>query len=247
MPKRHEEVSAMSNPFFKFKQFTVYHDRCAMKVGTDGVLLGAWASVDGCTHLLDVGTGSGLIALMLAQRCRNAFVTAIDPDEDAIKQAEENVKASPFADRITVVGTRFQDYTIKTSRRFDLIVCNPPFFARSLLPPDAGRANARHSVSLSLEELMQGAHRCLSPEGHLALILPAERLVEMTALSAQLGFQLRRLTHVVPSSGKPVRRILAEFSRSPGEPVETELLLEVSRHHYSPAYIELVRDFYLNL
>ena len=237
----------MSNTSFKFKQFSVFHDRCAMKVGTDGVLLGAWASVDGCTHLLDVGTGSGLIALMLAQRNRDAFITAIEIDEDALQQAEENVKGSPFAERITVVGTRFQDFTVKSSKRFDLIVCNPPFFTRSLLPPDAGRANARHSVSLSLEELFQAAHRCLSPEGHLALILPTDRLTEMAALSEHFGFLLRRLTHVIPSPGKPVRRLLAEFSLTPGELVETELLMEVSRHHYSPAYIELVRDFYLNL
>ena len=237
----------MSNPSFEFKQFSVFHDRCAMKVGTDGVLLGAWASVDGCARLLDVGAGSGLIALMLAQRNRDAFITAIEIDEDALQQAEENVKGSPFAERITVVGTRFQDFTVKSSKRFDLIVCNPPFFTRSLLPTDAGRAKARHSVSLSLEELMQGAHQCLSPEGHLALILPPDRLAEMTMLSEHFGFQLRRLTHVVPSPGKPVRRILAEFSLSPGEPEETELLLEVARHHYSSAYIELVHDFYLNL
>lgn len=237
----------MPDPDFRFKQFAVSHDRCAMKVGTDGVLLGAWASVEQCATLLDVGTGSGLIALMLAQRNRNAKVTAIDIDQNACLQARDNVDASPYTKRINVINTSFQQFALHPPRLYDLVVSNPPFFTRSLLPPDAGRADARHSVSLSLEALIRDAHRCLSPVGRLALILPADRLAEMKALSAHAGFMLRRLTGVVPSPGKPVRRLLAELSLSPGELEVTELLLEVSRHHYSPAYIELVRDFYLNL
>ncbi len=237
----------MSNCSFRFKQFTICHDRCAMKVGTDGVLLGAWASMEGCNNLLDVGTGSGLIALMLAQRNRSAVVTAIDIDKEACQQAIENVEASPFSDRVTVEVSSFQKFKVDVAGRYDLIVSNPPFFTKSLLPPDAGRADARHSVSLSLRDLLQGAHQSLLPHGRVALILPADRLTELAALSNHFGFALRRLTHVVPAPGKPVRRILAELSPEMGGLEESELLIEEQRHHYSPAFTNLVRDFYLYL
>ncbi len=218
-----------------------------MKVGTDGVLLGAWASVDHGIHILDVGTGSGLIALMLAQRNMNAEVTAIDIDQNAFLQARDNVNASPYMKRINVINTSFQQFALHPPRLFDLIVSNPPFFSRSLLPPDAGRAHARHSVSLSLDDLLHGADRCLSPEGRLALILPADRLPELLQMSESRSFCLRRLTRVVPAPGKPVRRVLVELSRSEGMLEETQLLIEESRHHYTPEFAALVRDFYLNL
>ena len=237
----------MSNPFFRFKQFTIYHDRCAMKVGTDGVLLGAWVAADNCIHILDVGTGSGLIALMLAQRNMNAEVTAIDIDQNAFLQARDNVNASPYMKRINVINTSFQQFALHPPRLFDLIVSNPPFFSRSLLPPDAGRAHARHSVSLSLDDLLQGAECCLSQDGRLALILPAERLPELQQMSESHSFCLRRLTHVVPSPGKAAGRVLAELSRSEGMLEESQLLIEESRHHYTPQFTALVRDFYLNI
>lgn len=238
----------MSNPYFRFKQFTVYHDRCAMKVGTDGVLLGAWASVEKATTALDVGTGSGLIALMLAQRNSRASVTAIDIDVKALAQAEENIKASPFSERIAVTHSAFQPFAIGCSASYDLIVSNPPFFTRSLLPPDAGRVHARHSVSLSLDELLQGSLRCLSPDGCLALILPAGRLGELVQRSATAGFTLRRLTYVFPVPGAPARRVLAELSLMQGPPVEeTGLVIEEPGHRYSDAFTDLVRDFYLYL
>jgi tRNA1Val (adenine37-N6)-methyltransferase len=237
----------MSNPSFKFKQFTVFHDKCAMKVGTDGVLLGAWASVEGCSQLLDVGTGSGLIALMLAQRKRDAFITAIEIDEDACRQATDNVNASPFSARITVERSSFQQFTTTFRQQYDMVVSNPPFFKKSLLPPDPGKANARHSVSLSLDELLQGVKQSLKPYGRIALILPADRLTELVRLTHDTSLALRRLTHVVPAPGKAVRRILVELSPQTGELMETELLIEVSRHHYSPEFTRLVRDFYLHL
>lgn len=237
----------MSNSSFRFKQFTIFHDRCAMKVGTDGVLLGAWTSVDNCVHILDVGTGSGLIALMMAQRCPGAVVTAIDVDRECCRQAVENVEASPFHDRIAVKVSSFQQFAVSRADLYDLIVSNPPFFSRSLLPPDAGRAHARHSVSLSLDDLLHGADRCLSPDGRLALILPADRLPELLQMSESHSFCLRRLTRVVPAPGKPVRRVLVELSRSKGMLEESQLLIEESRHHYTPEFAALVRDFYLNL
>lgn len=237
----------MADSAFRFKQFTVKHDRCAMKVGTDGVLLGAWASVKGCDNLLDVGTGSGLVAMMLAQRNSSAAITAIDIDEDAFIQAGENFALSPFSNRLNVVHAPFQEFVCKVPEQYDLIVSNPPFFANSILPPDAGRADARHSVSLTLEELIRGAYCGLMREGRLAMIIPFDRLTEVEQLSESAGFVMRRLTRVVPVSGKPAKRVLVELSKGQGILEESELLIEQSRHHYSPEFVRLVRDFYLAL
>ncbi|MDD3077376.1 MAG: methyltransferase, partial [Proteiniphilum sp.] len=157
----------------------MHHDRCAMKVGTDGVLLGAWANAGRGKMILDVGTGTGLIALMMAQRYPGAAIRAIDIDRDAVAQARENVDDSPFADRMTVEQDDFRHYASACAEKFDLIVSNPPWFNRALLPPDAQRKTARHSISLTLTELLLSAANCLSPEGVLALILPYDQQKEL--------------------------------------------------------------------
>ena len=139
----------MPNPYFQFKRFTVYHDRCAMKVGTDGVLLGAWTDVSSSQQILDIGTGTGLIALMLAQRNVTAHITAIDIDEEAIEQAQGNIAASPWKNRIEVMKQDFCQYS--ANRLFDTIVSNPPYFNQSLKGPDSQRNTARHTDSLELQ------------------------------------------------------------------------------------------------
>ena len=144
----------MANPYFKFKQFTIWHDKCAMKVGTDGALLGAWAAPKEARNILDIGTGTGLVALMLAQRCQ-AFIDAIDIDADACLQAEENVARSPFADRIRVHCCALNDFHPSAPSHYDLIVSNPPYFHQALKCPDPKRNRARHTDTLSLEELFQ--------------------------------------------------------------------------------------------
>ncbi len=157
---------------FTFKQFHVDHDLCAMKVGTDGTLLGAWAA-DGedYAHILDVGCGSGLISLIMAQRCSNALVTAIDIDEGAVSQTRINADHSPWAARITTLKVRMQNHT--PAAPYDHIVCNPPFFSHSLKCPDEQRTAARHADSLSLNDLLFHARRMLTPEGLISVIIPA--------------------------------------------------------------------------
>lgn len=153
----------MSQPFFQFKQFTVWHDKCAMKVGTDGVLLGAWTPVESSARILDIGTGTGLVALMLAQRC-SASVIALEIDETAAQQAAENITRSPWGNRIEVVCQDFRLYSNKNnSLKYDTIVSNPPYFTDSLKCPDSQRNTARHNDNLSYEELLKGVSNLLSP------------------------------------------------------------------------------------
>jgi tRNA1Val (adenine37-N6)-methyltransferase len=237
----------MGNDYFRFKQFMVRQERCAMKVGTDGVLLGAWAGVEGCRRVLDVGTGTGLIALMLAQRNPDAAIEAIDMDESAYSQAKENVEASPFAGRIRVVHASFAAYAAEAGAAYDLVVSNPPYFVRSLKNPDAQRRTARHTDSLPLDELLSKGKDLLTSDGRLALILPAGREGELRHEAVAKGLNVTRLTSVVPVPGAGAKRILAELSASRFHSCPREhLLIEESRHRYSPAYVELTKDFYLN-
>lgn len=236
----------MSNPFFRFKQFTVYHDRCAMKVGTDGVLIGAWTDVTCSNEILDVGTGTGLIALMMAQRNPAATITAIDIDHHAVTQARENVGNSPFSDRMTVEQQDFRVCAPKWPARFDLIVSNPPYFKDSLPSPDARRTKARHSVSLTLQELLLSAGICLKPEGVLALILPYDKREELMLSAASHGFFLKRETVVYSMPGSLPKRLLTEWTMlKTKNPLRNSLTIEHARHHYSGEFIDLVRDYYL--
>lgn len=238
----------MSNPYFRFKQFAVYHDKCAMKVGTDGVLLGAWTSVESAADVLDVGTGTGLIALMIAQRNPLAEVIGVDVDASAVEQAKENIGNSPFADRISVELTDFRQFALQGTKRFDLIVSNPPFFSNSLLPPDTERANARHSVTLPLEDLLVSARNCLKSNGRLSLILPYDRHDELKRLSEKQAFFMKRKTIVFPLPDNEPKRIMAELSLRPvGGTAISSLIIEESRHRYTKDFSDLVSDFYLHL
>ena len=228
---------------FRFKQFTVRHDRCAMKVGTDGVLLGAWSDVSHACNALDVGTGTGLVALMIAQRSR-AVITALEIDADAVSQAKENVADSPWRDRVEVIRQDFRTYT--PDGKFDLIVSNPPYFAGSLLCPGEQRAMARHNGSLRYDELLEGVVRLLSGEGRFCVIVPADVSGALQKMAAGLGLYPSRQLIVVTRPGKPPKRTLIEFVFNSGIVCDRkELLLEEKRHQYSPGYIELTREFYL--
>jgi tRNA1Val (adenine37-N6)-methyltransferase len=233
----------MANHYFKFKQFTVWQDRCAMKVGTDGVLLGAWCEVGGRKRILDVGTGTGLISLMLAQRSQ-ALITAIDVDEKAVSQARENVNRSPW-DRIEVIQADFKQFC--PENRYDMIVSNPPYFVRSLKSPDGQRTLARHADELNYTDLFAGVDRLLTPNGLFSLIIPAESLPEIISLSQQFNLSLLRRLNVITKPAAAPKRILITFSREePTDiPAATNLLIEHARHQYSEAYIQLTQDFYL--
>jgi tRNA1Val (adenine37-N6)-methyltransferase len=239
----------MANDYFRFKQFTVWQDKCAMKVGTDGTTLGAWATVDACRNILDVGTGTGLIALMLAQRNREAEIDALDIDKDACTQAKANAEASPFAGRIRIIHASFALYASDTNRKYDLIISNPPYFVRSLKNPDFQRSIARHTGSLTLEELLSKGRALIRPEGRLALILPAAREGELRSVAHLNGLNITRQTSLIPLPGAQTKRVLTELSvntRPAASCIRDTLLIEEARHQYAPAYRELTKDFYLN-
>ena len=251
----------MASACFRFKQFTVWHDRCAMKVGTDGVLLGAWCPVDSRASsskssksfkgfkVLDVGTGSGLIALMLAQRIQGAQITAIDIDAGAVEQAKYNFGISPWADRLECHQTALQE--VEGEGIYDLIVSNPPYFQDSLKNPDSQRAMARHTDTLSYEELLKHGARLLTKEGILALVLPIEAEQQIITLAQSLGLYPTHITHVYPKPGKAAKRLLIALQAYPlplpegkGEK-RGELTLESETAPRSEAYIELTKEFYL--
>lgn len=230
-------------PMFQFKQFTIRQDRTPMKVGTDGVLLGAWAELEYAENILDIGTGTGLIALMSAQRNSSARINAIEIEPDACQQARENVSASRWADRIEVIQSALQDF--KPEKAYDSIVCNPPFFINSTLTPDNGRTLARHCDSLPHTDLIIHVVRLLAPGGTFSVILPVCEAKELITYAQLHQLYPHHITRVHPTPTKPPKRYLIQFSTDQSNTIEDDLVIELSRHQYSKEYIELTRDFYL--
>ena len=245
----------MGSPNFRFKQFTVWHDRCAMKVGTDGVLLGAWcplaiATSEGEYKVLDIGTGSGLIALMLAQRATSIddtpiVIDTIDIDADAAEQAQYNFEQSPWSKLLRIYQSSLQEW--QSEKEYDLIVSNPPYFQGSLKNPDAQRATARHTDSLSYSELIAHSERLLRRNGILALVLPIEAEEEILSLAAAAGLSPIAITYVHTKPGKPVKRILMALTKgdADGEVDGNHFYIESADSPRSEEYKKLTEEFYL--
>lgn len=237
----------MSNPYFGFKNFTVYHDKCAMKVGTDGVLLGAWVKLRKAKKVLDVGTGTGLIALMLSQRSSGlASVDAIDIDESAVFQALDNIVRASFLN-IKAIHISLQEYDKGCDEKYDMIVSNPPYFLSSLHSPDGQRTLARHTNSLPMVEFMTISARLLSPDGYLSLVFPYSEKDLLIKLAENVGLFVSRITNVYPMRHLNAKRVLLEFSKVKQEAEITDLIIEKERHVYTNDFVELVKDFYLKL
>jgi tRNA1Val (adenine37-N6)-methyltransferase len=236
-----------SGTHFHFKKFSIAHDRCIHKVGTDGVLLGAWVDITGCKNILDIGTGSGVIALMLAQRTdENVKIDAIEIEKQDADQAIENVNASSWRDRITIHNMAVQNFS--PPDQYDLIVSNPPYFVKSYLPPNERRTQARHTSSLSFEELLSCAMRLLKNNGRLAIILPDQEGLQFISLAAQLSLYCNRKSAFRTRRHKPVERWLLEFSSSKTRTTESEILLyEDQSDQWSADYKALTKDFYLKI
>ena len=230
---------------FKFKQFQVEHSRAAMKVGTDAVLLGAWCGVDGVRTALDVGTGCGVIALMVAQRAPKARITAIDIDPEAVAEADENFAASPWGDRLSARQADFKQFA--TGERYDLIVSNPPYFMNGVLPSGDSRAMARHTTELSYHQLLQSAKPLLASGGRLAMVTPADCESQVTEDCAWCGYSPLRVTEVLAVAGDAApKRLLWELVPGQCEQQQrTRLAIEHSPLHYTQQYRDLCRDFYL--
>ena len=234
------------NNYFQFKQFRIVQERSAMKVGMDGVLLGAWADVSTARRILDVGTGTGLVALMMAQKKSNVQVDAIEIDAEAYREAAFNVQQSAWANRIQVQSISFQDFLETTSGNYDLIVSNPPFFTNGVKAPDENRSQARHADALPLDILIKGAAGLLREKGRMVLVLPIETFQEIEKLAASNGLFVSKLCRVKPNPVKPDFRLLVEMTNKPSSLQEENLMIEFEKHHnYTPEYKSLTKDFYL--
>ncbi len=233
----------MSNIYFEFKQFTVWQDKCGMKVGTDGVLLGAWVNITTAKNILDVGAGTGLITLMLAQRQRQAIITAVEIDELTASQAEENVNHSPWKDQIKVVQSDFRFYD--SIYKYDLIVSNPPYFINALKCPDEQRNTARHAGELNYELLFRRSAELLKEEGNLAIIIPTEAEKIVINIAWKYRLYPQHFLKVFTKAGKSCRRVLISFGFQDRKYSEEELCIQLDTNEFSSEYKSLVKDFYL--
>ena len=238
----------MAGGNFTFQQFTIHQERCAMKVGTDGVLLGAWAQ--GGRRILDIGTGTGLIALMMAQRYPEAQVTAIDIDGQACCQARDNVADSPFARRVQVVHSTLQQFASGEDAcgagAYDSIVSNPPYFVDSLKNPDSRRAMARHTDTLPVAQLMSGARTLLAPGGTFSIIVPTDGAGRFVAEASLNGLLLARRCDVCTTPRKAPRRTLLAFANGPHSALDTQrVVLQELDGTRSAWYAGLTEGFYL--
>ncbi len=234
---------------FQFKQFVVEQDRCAMKIGTDGVLLGAWTSLE--THpesILDIGSGTGVIALQLAQRSVAETIDAIELDPDAYEQCSENFEASPWNDRLFCYHASVQEFAAEMDLKYDLIVSNPPFYTDEYKTNDPARDQARFTDTLPFEHLFLCAIQLLSLNGTFSVIVPKKEHENVVRIAAQHGLHPRRICEVRGTPNSEVKRILMEFGREKyRSPVSEQLTIENGRHNYTQSYIQLVKDFYLKM
>lgn len=237
----------MSNSSFAFKQFVIQQDRCAMKVGTDAVLLGAWVLPSDSKTILDIGTGTGIISLMLAQKSK-ASITAIDIDKEAVEQASINFKASKFSDQLSAVNLSLQEFVRSTGEKFDLIVTNPPYFVGSLKSSDTNRSTARHTDQLPFNELIDGVKSLLNPKGKFCLILPKNEAIKFREMAEQKGFQLSKLLRVRTRLDKDEeKRQIMQFEYHPSGFSESTLVIEKDeRMSYTEEYKKLTKDYYIN-
>lgn len=239
---------SMSGKPFHFKEFSIQQDQCAMKVGTDGVLLGAWVKVaDDTESILDIGTGTGLIALQMAQRTGAETIDAIEIENKAFEQAVENFENNSWADRLYCYHTSLQEFAEEIEEPYDLIVSNPPYFNDTFKELDKERALARHTNKLSYKELLSATNQLLSPQGSCAFIIPFKEESDFLSLASSEKLFPVRITRVRGHEQSGIKRSLLQFTRHPNTVFSDEIIIETSRHVYTQEYIALVKDFYLNM
>ena len=235
----------MSNSYFKFKQFTIEQSDCAMKVGTDGCLLGGWFNCSESKSILDIGCGTGLIAIMAAQRC-NAAITGVEIDSKAAVQARINADNSPWGKRIDIKNCNLLEYT--DGKLFDTIVSNPPYFVNSLKCDDTSRTLARHSDSLDCRAFFNKCAELLDINGKISIVIPFDILEEWKKAAAEQNLYPTRITSVKTTPRKSPKRVLVEFSRQPQDAAEENtLILENRPGEYSVEAKEILGGFYLKL
>lgn len=238
----------MSTQPFKFKQFTVNQDQCAMKVGTDGVLLGAWATIDhDPISILDIGAGTGVVALMLAQRSTAELIDAIEIDDSAYEQCVTNFENSPWGDRLFCYHASLEEFVEEIDDKYDLIVSNPPFYTSTYKSAHSQRDLARFEDALPFHHLVESASQLLSKNGKFVVIVPFEEEVNFIGLSKIQSLFPSRILRIKGSPGTKIKRSLIEFSFSESIVKEDELIIETKRHDYTQEYTDLTKDYYLNM
>lgn len=237
----------MNKPF-QFKQFTVNQDQCAMKIGTDGVLLGAWTSVDhNPFNVLDIGAGTGILSLMIAQRSNAEQIEAIEIDDDAFEQSAENFENSPWNDRLFCFHASLVEYIEAVDEKFDLIICNPPFYSEDYKTEDKARNLARFSDAMPMEHIILAVISFLSENGKFSIVLPHKMENTFIEEASLIGLFPNRILRVKGNPNSEIKRSLIEFSYTETETHTSELIIETKRHQYTDDYINLTKDFYLKM
>jgi len=230
---------------FRFKQFEIFQDQTAMKVGTDGVLLGAWANLYHGKQILDIGSGTGLISLMLAQRFSEALIDAVELDESAYQQTKENFLNSKFETRLTITQTSLQSFISAT--KYDLIVSNPPFFVNNERVELDARKAARQQETLTFEDLLAKTKDLLAAQGVASFIIPFDLEENFLAIAKNLTLYPKRIVHVKGNEEAPIKRSLIELSFNAKDVTYSSLVIEIGRHQYTDDYIRLTKEFYLKM
>jgi tRNA1Val (adenine37-N6)-methyltransferase len=233
---------------FHFKKFSVNQDQCAMKIGTDAVLLGAWTPlITNPNTILDIGAGTGILALMLAQRSTAAQIDAIEIEENAFEQCVENFEASPWADRLFCFHAALDEFVDEPEEEYDLIICNPPFYTDTYKTDDSSRDLARFEDAMPFDELIEAASLLLSENGMFSVIIPYKKEEYFISLCSKWNLFPFKITRVKGTPTAEIKRSLLAFTRIEQTPYVDELIIETSRHQYTPEYIELTKEFYLKM
>lgn len=237
----------MSEPF-KFKQFSIDQDQCAMKIGTDGVLLGAWSSIEeNPFSILDIGTGTGVLALMLAQRSNAEVIDAIEIEDNAYEQCVNNFENSPWGDRLFCYHAAFQEFVEEIDEQYDLIISNPPFYPEDYKTLNKQRNLARFQEALPFEHLLHGASHLLAKKGVFCVVIPYVKEAHFILLAASVKLFPNKILHIKGTPVSEIKRSCIEFSFNESQTIINELVIEIERHIYTEDYIALTKDFYLKM
>ena len=233
---------------FQFKKFTINQDRCAMKVGTDGVLLGAWCPIDNNPFsILDIGAGTGILSLMIAQRSKAEQIDAIEIDEDAFEQCVDNFESSPWSDKLFCFHAGLDEFMEEPEDEYDLIISNPPFYTEDYKTENEQRDLARFSDALPFKDLVEAVNLLLSENGIFAVIIPFKEEEKFIALAKDFELHPFKITRVKGTPTTEIKRSLLAFSKTQKQTLIDELIIETARHQYTEEYIDLTKDFYLKM
>ncbi|WP_418511035.1 tRNA1(Val) (adenine(37)-N6)-methyltransferase [Corallibacter sp.] len=237
----------MNKPFH-FKQFTVHQDRCAMKIGTDGVLLGAWSSLEHQPFsILDIGAGTGILSLMLAQRSQAEIIDAIEIDDEAYEQCVDNFEQSPWGDRLFCYHASLDEFTEEIEDTYDLIISNPPFYSENYKTDNQQRDLARFQDAMPFDHLLNSASKLLSENGVFSVVIPHQEEKHFIELASKVALYPNNILHVKGTPDSEIKRSLIDFSFKKSTINTSELIIETSRHNYTEAYKKLTKDFYLKM